>query len=93
MVLVGSRKGGGCHEATDYSCGNGCALSGRIPSCSDQGFGCDLRSCARIVLVFLGSVSSAVAMGGGQPLSSFDKLLSLAVLTASWWMLRGNAGC
>ena len=24
----GSQKGGGCHEANDYSCGNGCALSG-----------------------------------------------------------------
>ena len=26
----GSRKGGGCHEATDHSCGNGCALSTRF---------------------------------------------------------------
>ena len=43
--------------------------------------------CARIVLVFLGSVCSAVAMGGRRPLSSFDDLLSMAVLTASWWML------
>ena len=24
---MGSRKGGGCHEATDHSCGNGCTLS------------------------------------------------------------------
>ena len=24
-------------------------------------------------------------MGGGRPLSSFDELLSMAVLTASWW--------
>ena len=46
-----------------------------------------MRSCANIVLVFLGSVCSAVAMGGGRPLSSFDELLSMAVLTASWWML------
>ena len=29
----------------------------------------------------------AVAMGGGRSLSSFDELLSLTVLTASWWML------
>ena len=36
---------------------------------------------------FLGSVCSAVAMGGGRPISSFDELLSMAVLTASWWML------
>ena len=43
--------------------------------------------CASIVLVFLGSVCSAVAMGGGRPLSSFEELLSMAVLTASWWML------
>ena len=46
-----------------------------------------VRSCARIVLVFLGSVCSAVAMGGGRPLSSFDELLSMAVLITSWWML------
>ena len=26
-ALNGSQKGGGCHEATDHSCGNGCALS------------------------------------------------------------------
>ena len=25
-------------------------------------------------------------MGGGRPLSSFDELLSMAVLTASWWI-------
>ena len=43
--------------------------------------------CARITLVFLGSVSSAVAMGGGQPFSNFDEPLEMAVLTASWWML------
>ena len=37
----GSQKGGGCHEAYDHSCGNGCALSGIFYSCADQGFGCD----------------------------------------------------
>ena len=37
----GSRKGGGCHEANDRRCGNGCALSGLFYSCTDQGFGCD----------------------------------------------------
>ena len=37
----GSQKGGGCHEATDHSCGNGCALLGLFYSCTDQGFGCD----------------------------------------------------
>ena len=26
-------------------------------------------------------------MGGDPPLSSIDELLSMAVLTASWWML------
>ena len=36
-----SRKGGGCHEANDRSCGNGCALSGLFYSCTDKGFGCD----------------------------------------------------
>ena len=35
----------------------------------------------------LGNVCSAVAMGGGRPLSSFDELLSVAFLTTSWWML------
>ena len=34
-----------------------------------------------------GSVCSAVAMGDGRPLSSFDKLHSMAALTTSWWML------
>ena len=28
-----------------------------------------------------------VAMGGGRPLGSSDELLSMVVLTASWWML------
>ena len=37
----GSRKGGGCHEANDRSCGNYCALSGLFHSCTDQGFGCE----------------------------------------------------
>ena len=37
----GSRKGGGCHEANDRSCGNGCALSGLFYSCTDHGFGCE----------------------------------------------------
>ena len=46
-----------------------------------------MRSCASIVLVFLGSVCLAVAMGSGRSLSSFDELFSMAVLTASWWML------
>ena len=46
-----------------------------------------VRTCASIVLVFLDSVCSAVAMGGGRPLSSLYELLSMAVLTASWWML------
>ena len=40
-VSKGSQKGGGCHEANDHSRGNGCALSGRFTSCTDQGFGCD----------------------------------------------------
>ena len=43
-----------------------------------------VRSCASIVLVFLGSVCSAVAMGGGWSLSSFDELLSMTVLITSW---------
>ena len=34
-------------------------------------------------LVFIGSVRSAVAMGGGRPLSSLGELLSMAVVTAS----------
>ena len=46
-----------------------------------------IYSCTSIVLVFLGCVCSAVAIGGGRPLSSFDELLSMAVLTTCWWML------
>ena len=46
-----------------------------------------MHSCARIVLVILGSVCSAVAFSDGRPLSSFDELLSVAVPTISWWML------
>ena len=37
----GSRKGGGCHEANDHIRGNGCAMSGRYCSFSDQGCGGD----------------------------------------------------
>ena len=80
-----SRKGDGCHEANDHSLGNGCALSGRLCSCTDQRFD-SVCNCASIVLVFLGSVCSAVVIGGGRPLCSFDELLSMLVLTASWWM-------
>ena len=42
---------------------------------------CQYSSC------LLGSVCSAVAKGGGRPLSSFDELLSMTVLATSWWML------
>ena len=38
-----------------------------------------------MVLVFLDNVCSAVAMGGGWPLSSLDKLLSMTVLTTYWY--------
>ena len=58
LAPKGSKEGGGCHEATDHSCGNGIALSGLFYSCTDQGFGCDrctVHNNARIVLVFLGS--------------------------------------
>ena len=33
------------------------------------------------------SVCPAVSMGGGRPLSRFYEQLSMAVPTASWWML------
>ena len=74
-----SQKGGGCNEVTDDSCGNGCMLSGRFCSCTDQGFGCD--RCAVVPELFLSSLAVSVAMGGGRPLGSFDELLSMAVLT------------
>ena len=32
-------EGGGCHEANNHIRGNGCSLSGRLSSCTDQGFG------------------------------------------------------
>ena len=80
----GSQKGVGCLEANDRSCGNGCALSGL--------FNPRIRlwpvpSCIRIVFVFLGNVRSAVAMGGGRPISSLDELLPMTVQTTFWWML------
>ena len=37
--------------------------------------------------LIIGSVCSAVAMGDGRPLSSFDELLSMSVQTASWWIV------
>ena len=37
-----------------------------------------MRNCASIALVFFGSVCSALAIGGGRPLSSFDERLSMA---------------
>ena len=46
-----------------------------------------VRSCATIVPVLLGSVCSAVAICGGRPLGCFYELLSMTVLTTSWWML------
>ena len=82
-VLKGSQKGGGCHEANYHSCGNGYALSGQFSSCTDQVFGCDRCAVVPVWILF----SLAVAMGGDRPLCSFDELLSMAVLTASWWML------
>ena len=42
---------------------------------------------ASIFLPFLCSVSSSVAMGSGRPSISFDEVLSMTVLTTSWWML------
>ena len=51
----GSRKGGGCHEANDHSCGNGCTLSGRFKTCTDQGFGCD--RCTFVPAYFLSALA------------------------------------
>ena len=56
----GSQKGGGCHEATDHSCGNGCTLSGLFYSCNDQGFGCD--RCAVVPVWFLSSLAVSVRL-------------------------------
>ena len=56
----GSGKGSWCHEATDHSCGNGCALSGRFYSCTDQGFGCD--RCAVVPVLFLSSLAVSVRL-------------------------------
>ena len=47
----GSKKGGGCHETNDRSCGNGCALSGLFYSRTDQGLDCE--RCAVVLVWFL----------------------------------------
>ena len=44
----------------------------------------DAQLC-QYISCLLGSVCSAVVMGGGQPISSFYELLSMAVLYAPWW--------
>ena len=62
-------------------------LSGRLCSCTDQVFGSDGEHLYRYSSYLPWSNCSAVAMGGGRPLGSFDELLSMAFLTASWWML------
>ena len=36
---------------------------------------------------YLISICSAVAIVDGRPLSGFDELLPMAVVTASWWIL------
>ena len=83
----GSRKCGGCHETNDLVV----ALVARCHVDSVQVLTkdstvtgaqlCQHGSC------LLGNVCSAVAMGGGRPLGSFEELLSMAVHNASWWML------
>ena len=54
------RKGGGCHEANDRSCGNGCALSGLECSCSDHALGRDM--CAVVPVLFLSSLAVSVRL-------------------------------
>ena len=39
--LEGRRTGGGCHEVNVHSRDNGCVLSSRFCSCTDQGYGND----------------------------------------------------
>ena len=56
----GSQKGGGCHEANDHSRGNGCALSSRFSSCTDQIFGCNL--CVIVPVLFLSSLAVYVRL-------------------------------
>ena len=45
---------------------------------------CQYRSCLPWQCLL---AVSAVAMGGGRPLNNFDELLSMTVLTISWWVL------
>ena len=59
-ALKGSLKGGGRHKANDHSRGNGCTLSGRFSSCTDQGFGCD--RCAVVSVWFLSSLAVSVRL-------------------------------
>ena len=56
----GSRIDGGCHEATDHSRGNCCALSGRFSSCTNHGLGCD--RCAFVPVLFSSSLAVYVRL-------------------------------
>ena len=83
----GSRKGGGCHEANDHSCGNGCALSGLFYSCTTKDSAvtgaqlCQYSPCLPWQCLF------GCSNGRQSAIKQFDELLSMAVLTTSWWML------
>ena len=83
----GSNKGGGCHEATDHSCGNGCVLSVDSlhvltkDSVVTGAQMCQYSSCLPWQCLF------GCSNGRHRPLSCFDELLSMAVVTASWWTL------
>ena len=76
-----------CHEANDRSRGNGCALrvdSVYILTMDSAVAGaqlCQYGSCLPWKCLY------GCGNGHRRPLSSFDELLSMAVLTASWWML------
>ena len=59
-VALGGINRGGCHEANDHSRGNGCAMSGRFCSCTDQGFDCNL--CAVEPLLFLSFLAVSVRL-------------------------------
>ena len=92
-ALKGRQKGGGCYEVNDRICGNGCVLSVdsvHVLTKDSAVTGaqlCQYSSCIPWQCLF------GCSNGRRSVIKQFDELLSMAVLTASWWMLlNGSSG-